>query len=313
MPFKKERSRTTWRPRSLKQSRRLNPTLPPGAWPDAVPTGTAAPAAAPRRRASTPARDRTLDEVAAETLISTSKLSRLENGQGVPQPRDIRDLINFYDADRRTSGPHQSMDERRVADRPGGGSTRTSSSDSADVVPRLRVGASVIRTYAPMVLPGLLQTEAVTPQAPDDEPFRIARPSRSTSSSQVRMRRQQILLDDDRRYPAPRRHRRGRLVRARAMGSPDEAARASLFISARSRRRSNVSDAHSAPRRRPSPRRHRHLHRLSVRRRHRPRRRPRRGTFRRPLLEEQSRFSNTSDCSTRSVIARSTTQALATY
>ena len=58
--------------------------------------------------------DRTLDEVAAETLISTSKLSRLENGQGVPQPRDIRDLINFYGADRATGGPPPPMDERRA-------------------------------------------------------------------------------------------------------------------------------------------------------------------------------------------------------
>ena len=70
-------------------------------------SGTAAPAASPRRGTETATRDRTLDEVAAETLISTSKLSRLENGQGVPQPRDIRDLINFYEADRITGGPHR--------------------------------------------------------------------------------------------------------------------------------------------------------------------------------------------------------------
>ena len=71
----------------------------------------------PRRRLGAELRrlrgDRTLDEVAAETLISTSKLSRLENGQGVPQLRDIRDLINFYGADRPTCGPSSSLDERR--------------------------------------------------------------------------------------------------------------------------------------------------------------------------------------------------------
>jgi transcriptional regulator with XRE-family HTH domain len=37
-----------------------------------------------------------LNEVAADLLISTSKLSRLENAQGKPQPRDIRDLIPYY-------------------------------------------------------------------------------------------------------------------------------------------------------------------------------------------------------------------------
>lgn len=41
--------------------------------------------------------DRTLGEVAEATLISTSKLSRLENGHGVPQARDLRDLVTYYD------------------------------------------------------------------------------------------------------------------------------------------------------------------------------------------------------------------------
>lgn len=42
------------------------------------------------------AHGRTLDEVATELLISTSKLSRLENAQGLPQKRDIRDLARYY-------------------------------------------------------------------------------------------------------------------------------------------------------------------------------------------------------------------------
>ncbi|HEX3591557.1 MAG TPA: helix-turn-helix transcriptional regulator, partial [Pseudonocardiaceae bacterium] len=41
----------------------------------------------------------TLEQVAEELLISTSKLSRLENAQGSPQARDVRDLINFYKID----------------------------------------------------------------------------------------------------------------------------------------------------------------------------------------------------------------------
>jgi len=40
----------------------------------------------------------TLDEVARELLISTSKLSRLENAQGLPQKRDVRDLGRHYRA-----------------------------------------------------------------------------------------------------------------------------------------------------------------------------------------------------------------------
>jgi transcriptional regulator with XRE-family HTH domain len=38
----------------------------------------------------------TLEKVAGDLLISTSKLSRLENAQGSPQARDVRDLINYY-------------------------------------------------------------------------------------------------------------------------------------------------------------------------------------------------------------------------
>ncbi len=103
--------------------------------------------------------DRTLDEVAAETLISTSKLSRLENGQGVPQPRDIRDLINFYEADRTTSD--------RIRRWMNEGRRQAWWREYSDVMPRTadvffdyESGASVIRIYCPMVLPGLLQTEA---------------------------------------------------------------------------------------------------------------------------------------------------------
>jgi transcriptional regulator with XRE-family HTH domain len=37
-----------------------------------------------------------LSDVAGDLMISTSKLSRLENAQGRPLPRDIRDLIRYY-------------------------------------------------------------------------------------------------------------------------------------------------------------------------------------------------------------------------
>jgi len=40
-----------------------------------------------------------LADVAKALMISTSKLSRLENAQGRPLPRDIRDIINYYGID----------------------------------------------------------------------------------------------------------------------------------------------------------------------------------------------------------------------
>ncbi len=56
----------------------------------------------PRRRIATTLKrlreesNQNLADVAAELMISTSKLSRLENAQGKPRPRDIRDLIRHY-------------------------------------------------------------------------------------------------------------------------------------------------------------------------------------------------------------------------
>jgi transcriptional regulator with XRE-family HTH domain len=45
-----------------------------------------------------------LSEVADDLMISTSKLSRLENAQGRPQPRDIRDLVRYYGIERAPLG-----------------------------------------------------------------------------------------------------------------------------------------------------------------------------------------------------------------
>jgi transcriptional regulator with XRE-family HTH domain len=39
---------------------------------------------------------KSLTEVSKETLISTSKLSRLENAEGKPRLRDVRDLVRFF-------------------------------------------------------------------------------------------------------------------------------------------------------------------------------------------------------------------------
>jgi transcriptional regulator with XRE-family HTH domain len=41
-----------------------------------------------------------LNDVAQDLMISTSKLSRLENAQGKPLPRDIRDLVRYYEIER---------------------------------------------------------------------------------------------------------------------------------------------------------------------------------------------------------------------
>jgi hypothetical protein len=139
-------------------------------------------------------RNRTLDEVAAETLISTSKLSRLENGQGAPQQRDIRDLINFYGADRTTADRIRrwAADGRRQA---WWGKYSDVIPESVDVFFAYESGASVMRTYTSMILPGLLQIEAYTSGL-------LTALNPHMNPDQVEMlvevrRRQQILLNDN--------------------------------------------------------------------------------------------------------------------
>lgn len=134
---------------------------------------------------------RTLDEVSDATLISTSKLSRLENGQGVPQPRDIRDLIAYYEVDGGTA--------ERLRKWASAGRRQAWWKEYADVLPQpldayldFESGASTIRAYAATVIPGLLQTRdygrhVLTGLPPAKDPDHIER------LLDVRERRQELL------------------------------------------------------------------------------------------------------------------------
>lgn len=195
----------------------------------------------PRRRLGTELRRlrgvRTLDDVASETLISTSKLSRLENGQGVPQPRDIRDLIACYEADRTTSDRlRRWMNEgRRQAWWKEFSDVLT---DSVDVFLDYESGASVIRIYTSQVLPALLQTEAYAAQVVRNIAPHLSR-DEIAKLVEVRLRRQQILLAEE-----PTRLLsvvdEAAIRRAAATGSPAEA-RAQLSHLWEISRRKNVS------------------------------------------------------------------------
>ncbi len=138
--------------------------------------------------------DRTLEEVAEATLISTSKLSRLENGQGVPQPRDIRDLVNFYGLDAQTAD--------RLRRWASAGRSQAWWQEYSDALEGITTyldyesGASTIRGFAAAIVPPLLQTEAyavelykVLPSIKSDEAARKV--------LEVRARRQQLLVESD--------------------------------------------------------------------------------------------------------------------
>lgn len=139
--------------------------------------------------------ERTLDEVAEATLISTSKLSRLENGQGVPQVRDLRDLVTYYDlspvaADRlrrwASAGRSQAWWREYSAALPA----------NLDTYLDYESGASTIRNFASTIVPPLLQTAAYATHL-----YRAIPPTRSEETVrqlvEARGRRQEIIRESD--------------------------------------------------------------------------------------------------------------------
>jgi transcriptional regulator with XRE-family HTH domain len=98
-----------------------------------------------------------LNDVASELLISTSKLSRLENAQGKPNPRDIRDLIHHYNVQSTSLG--RSLTRwAKDAQEPG---WWTSFDDEVlgalDAHLAYETDAAVARTYTLPFVPALLQ------------------------------------------------------------------------------------------------------------------------------------------------------------
>jgi transcriptional regulator with XRE-family HTH domain len=98
-----------------------------------------------------------LSEVAAALLISTSKLSRLENAQGKPNPRDIRDLIAHY----KIQGTSVARSLMRYATRAQVTGWWTDFDDdvvgSLDTHLAYETDATIARTYTLPFVPALLQ------------------------------------------------------------------------------------------------------------------------------------------------------------
>ncbi|MGH3877379.1 MAG: helix-turn-helix domain-containing protein [Actinophytocola sp.] len=139
---------------------------------------------------------RTLENVAEELLISTSKLSRLENGQGSPQQRDVRDLIRLYRVEDSALAARLT---RWVssARKQGWWADYASAMDRGlDGYIAYETEASVARVYTIPVLPVLLQTEdyaraqyrAMEPWRPAEQIERLVR---------LRMQRKEALEGDD--------------------------------------------------------------------------------------------------------------------
>jgi Domain of unknown function (DUF5753)/Helix-turn-helix domain len=178
---------------------------------------------------------RTLEEVAAVTLISTSKLSRLENGQGVPQARDVRDLINHYEVDAPAA--------ERLRRWASAGRGQAWWRDFGDALekPNLETyldfesGASMMRIYASSLVPCMLQTDEYA-----DHVLRAMPPGRSGEQVQrmveIRARRRELLVES---ADSARLHvLLDEAVLRRPVGPPQVMAAQVQYLRAASRRRS---------------------------------------------------------------------------
>jgi transcriptional regulator with XRE-family HTH domain len=101
-----------------------------------------------------------LQDVASDLLVSKSKLSRLENAQGRPLPRDIRDLIRYYGIDG-TALANRLQRWVKDAQRPGWWTDFDVllGTGGLDAHVAYEADAAVERTYTLPFLPALLQTK----------------------------------------------------------------------------------------------------------------------------------------------------------
>ncbi|MEU4744630.1 helix-turn-helix transcriptional regulator [Actinosynnema sp. NPDC023658] len=138
------------------------------------------------------AADLTIEDVAARLECSASKISRIETGRVGVTPRDVRDMLSAYGADRATLDElvQLARDARR----------RAWWDEFGDVAPGRYVGfeadAESVRTYQGLMVPGLLQCEAYT-RALIRAVLPGAAPAEVDRRVELRKARQALLLDDD--------------------------------------------------------------------------------------------------------------------
>jgi transcriptional regulator with XRE-family HTH domain len=137
-------------------------------------------------------RGKLLNEIARDLMMSTSKLSRLENAQGKALPRDIRDLIRYYEIE---GTPIAARLERWVvaAQRPGWWTSYDDevTDEGLDAHLAYEVDASVERVYTIPFIPALLQTVDYTRAVFRDMEGRSEQGLRQLLA--VRLRRQEAL------------------------------------------------------------------------------------------------------------------------
>jgi transcriptional regulator with XRE-family HTH domain len=135
----------------------------------------------------------TVEDVAEKLLCSATKISRLETGARRPSLRDVRDLSELYDVNKSTADEFMSL-ARGAREQV----WWTQYEDlKLDPYLGLEQAATVITSYTMYYVPALLQSEEYTKAiiktiAPEMDPDILLQ------RVEVRMRRQQRLVEDDR-------------------------------------------------------------------------------------------------------------------
>jgi transcriptional regulator with XRE-family HTH domain len=135
-------------------------------------------------------------QVAKDLGWSTSKISRLENGQVVPSEADVRALVRRYDVDSEKAGLLLALAHEAA----GKGWWEA----YADILPEplityfgLEAGAEEIRCWQATVVPGLLQTRDYAMAVNSlYQPLEALSPGEMERRTRVRMRRQRRLVED---------------------------------------------------------------------------------------------------------------------
>lgn len=146
----------------------------------------------------------TLDEVAEQMTCSTSKISRLETGKGIPKLPDVRELMRIYGVDSererdallqlvrdgREHGWWESLTEGVTPER--------FVMDSPSRYPALETEAEALRSFDIAMLTGLLQTPAYVRAMMRSLLIRHSEPELDRLV-QLRLRRQEALFAAERR------------------------------------------------------------------------------------------------------------------
>ncbi|HEV2374662.1 MAG TPA: helix-turn-helix transcriptional regulator [Streptosporangiaceae bacterium] len=136
------------------------------------------------------------EEAASQLEWSTSTIFRIETGRSRPQPGNVKVLLDLYGV----TGPERDglIQLTREARKPGWWHTfRGLLPDPYEVFIGLESGASSIRNFEPLVVPGLLQTEDYARELSRNGPRELDR-DEVERFVEVRMARQKVLMRDNR-------------------------------------------------------------------------------------------------------------------